>query len=369
LVRERYGSFEVAGTVVAAYTAAVVVSGVVVGRRASRPRFPRLLVGLALLQAVLLAGVVGLAGQRAPAALVVAAAALLGLAVPPAGVVVRSRWAGRLDDREPLNLALFLESAFDEAVFVLGPLLVGLLGVAVGPEVALLTAGTLTTLGCLGLAAIPAGAPAHDNPAGRHTPSFALARLCAGVVTLGVAFAAVQVAAFAVTRDAGVPQAAGPVLTAFSMVSLVAGVMAGRRQAVPLLRAGLAVLAVALVPAAVAATTATGLALLLLPAACAASPSVALAFAQAAALSTEKHRPAAFAWVGAALGVGLAVGHASLGAVAEHQGASAALLAGAVAVGLGALLAPGYGLADDWPTPAHSSCGVGVAPAGAGPRD
>lgn len=370
LARERYDSFEVAGTVVAAYTAAVVVSSVVVGRRASRPGFPRLFAGLTLLQAALLVGVVALAAQQVPATLVVTFAALLGLALPPAGVVVRSRWAGRLVDRESLNLALFLESALDEAVFVLGPLLVGLLGAVAGPETALLTAGTLTTLGCLGLAALPVGTLVPDDaPAERHTPSVALARLCGGVVTLGVAFAAIQVSAFAFTREVGVPAAAGPVLTAFSVVSLVAGVLAGRRRAAAPLRAGLALLAVSLVPAAVAASTPTGLALLMLPAACAASPSVALAFAQAAGLSTEAHRAAAFAWVSASMGVGLAVGHASLGSVAEHGGATAVLLTGAVAAGLGALLAPGRTLAAASPTPAHSSRGLGVAPAGAGARD
>lgn len=370
LARERYGSFEVAGTVVAAYTAAVVVSGVVVGRRASRSGFPRLLAGLTLLQAALLAGVVALAAQQAPTTLVVASAALLGLAVPPAGVVVRSRWAGRLADRESLNLALFLESALDEAVFVLGPLLVGLLGAVAGPETALLTAGALTTLGCLGLAAQRVGAlPSDDEPVARHTPSFDIARLCAGVVTLGVAFAAIQVAAFAFTREIGVPAAAGPVLTAFSAASLVAGVLAGRRSAAAPVRAGLAVLAVSLVPAAVAASTPIGLALLLLPAACAASPSVALAFAQAVGLSTEAHRAAAFAWVSASLGVGLAAGHASLGSVAEHGGATAVLLTGAAAAGLGVLLAPGRALAAASPIPAHSSRGLGVAPAGAGARD
>jgi predicted MFS family arabinose efflux permease len=370
LARERCGSFDVAGSVVAAYTLAAVVSGLFVGRLVQRLWFPTLLRVLALLDAAaLVVGVVAI-HCHAPLALILTAAAVIGLLLPPVGVVVRNRWSSLTTDPVELHLALFLESALDEAVFVVGPAMIGGMGVAVGPEAALLAAAAIATVGGVGLSRFRGGAPvrvAGDGAgAGRGA---ALPRLYLGVGALGIAFAAIQVGVFTSTRAEGTPGSAGVVLTGFSVVSLVAGLAVGSRGRIGTLRQGLALLGAALVIPAVLAGSPLVLALLLAPAACAASPSVAVGFAQAARTVAADRRGVALAWCGAALSTGLAVGSAGAGAVADRAGGSAVLLAGALVALVAALLCPRSDLAGRGGAARDSSHAVRVGAAGTGPGD
>ena len=103
-----------------------------------------------------------------------------------------------------LDAALFLESAFDEAMFVVGPLLVTALGAALGPGTALLLAAAVTTAGLLGLAATSphADVPPHEGGAPSPLPRRTLALLYAGFLALGTGFAAIQVGVLAGSPDA-----------------------------------------------------------------------------------------------------------------------------------------------------------------------
>jgi hypothetical protein len=362
LGRAEFGSFGPAGAVVATYVVAAVAASVLLGRPVQRPWFPRLLVAAAALDALALVALVAAARAGAGPVPVAGIAAALGLALPPAGVLVRARWADLVPAAE-LDAALFLESALDEAMFVVGPLLVTTLGSLVGPGPALLAAGAATTAGLLGLAGTGWQSPGPVGHAtGSRTSLPRLPGLCAGFLALGTGFAAIQVGVLAGVPDA--PSTAGLVLTWFSVVSLVAGLVAGRLGVAAPLRSGLAVLGTALLlPPLAGPTSSATLALLLVPAAVAASPSVALGYGQAARLAAPDDRARVFAWCGAALGGGLALGSAAGGVVADVAGPSAPFLAGAVVALLGALVAPGAVAARD------CSRDLGVAAAGARGRD
>jgi predicted MFS family arabinose efflux permease len=364
LGRAQYGGFGPAGAVVAAYVVAAVVASLLLGRPAQRPWYPRLLVTAAVVDFAALVALVAASHAGAGPVPLSALAVLVGLALPPAGVVVRGRWAGLVPAGE-LDAALFLESALDEAMFVIGPLLVTALGAALGPGTALLLAAAATTAGLLGLAATSRqlGAPLHEegtpsSPLPRRT----LALLYAGFLALGTGFATIQVGVLAGYPDA--PAKGGEVLTWFSVVSLVAGLTAGRLGVTAPLRPGLAVLGAALlVPPLAGPSSTLVLALLLVPAAVCASPSVALGYGQAAALTRADRRGPVFAWCGAALSGGLALGSGVGGLAADLAGPSAPFLAGAVAVLLGAAVAPRAVAARD------CSRDLGVAAAGAGVGD
>jgi predicted MFS family arabinose efflux permease len=363
LGRAQYGGFGPAGAVVAAYVVAAVVASLLLGRPAQRPWYPRLLVAAAVVDAATMVALVAAAHAGAGPIPVGALAVLVGLALPPAGVLVRGRWAGLVPVGE-LDAALFLESAFDEAMFVAGPLVVTALGAALGPGTALLLAAAATTAGLLGLAATSrqCRTPSYEEATPSPLPQRTLALLCAGFMALGTGFAAIQVGVLAGFPE--VPATGGGILTWFSVVSLVAGLAAGRLGVAAPLRTGLAVLGAALLlPPMAGPSPALVLALLLVPAAVAASPSVALGYAQAAALTPSDHRGPVFAWCGAALSGGLAFGSGVSGLAADLAGPSAPFLAGAVAVLIGAAVAPRAVAARD------CSRDLGVAVAGAGVGD
>jgi hypothetical protein len=328
LLRQSYGSFAVAGLAVAAYTGAAVGSSFFLGRRADRAGYTRLLVGLALADGFLMVTLLVAVRAHLGLAGVTGLALALGAALPPAGVVVRSRWAVLVEDPDALAGAMFLESALDEGVFVLGPVLMSVVGATAGPAAALVTAAVCTTAGILCLATVPYRVRIGATPNAGHRRPY---RLYAGFLGTGVAFAAVQVGTFACTRQIGTPAASGVVLGWFSIVSLVAGLVLGRRTSRPPFHAGLAALGVALLLPAWAPTSVSGLAGFVVPAALAASATVALGYGQVSQMVPAEGRASAYAWAGAALGAGLALGSAVAGLAVEiTDTAASAFLTGAV---------------------------------------
>ena len=199
------------GAAAAAYTGSSVVSDLMLGRWAQRTRFGRLLAAVTLLDALALLFLLAAVSTRAQPAGVLALSVALGLLLPPATMVTRSRWSGLLPDGSALERAFFLESALDESVFIAGPLLITVVGAATTPETALLVAGIVTTVGGLGLATVP---PSGQNRVrADHLEvaprSLVPARLYVGFIALGVGFSAIQVGVFASTRASGMPASAG----------------------------------------------------------------------------------------------------------------------------------------------------------------
>jgi predicted MFS family arabinose efflux permease len=104
----------------------------------------------ALLHPVLLTAVVLTAHSDLPLPLLVAVTVLAGATVPPHGPVMRALWADAL--RGPaLATAYSLESVVVELCFVLGPLLVASLTLALDPSAPVLAAGVLAGVGGLWL--------------------------------------------------------------------------------------------------------------------------------------------------------------------------------------------------------------------------
>lgn len=100
-----------------------------------------------LLGAAGLAGVVLVTDPDAPRALIFAAAALTGFAIPQVGPLARVRWRpitrDEGDQRRLVDAAFSYEGAADEASFVLGPAMIGVLAIIAEPAGALLAAAVL----------------------------------------------------------------------------------------------------------------------------------------------------------------------------------------------------------------------------------
>jgi predicted MFS family arabinose efflux permease len=158
-------------------------------------------------------------------------AALAGAAIPQIGTMVRGRWAHLLPVASERHTAFAAESVADEIVFVTGPALVTFLATSFAPQAGLLAALIVGTVGTVALAAQrrtePPANPREAGTARDPMPWRLLVPLTAGAIALGSLFGALEVATVAFADDEGRKALSGLMLGAFSLGSLIAGVVAG----------------------------------------------------------------------------------------------------------------------------------------------
>ena len=228
------GSYGLAGAVAATLTLSQALTAPWLGRLADRHGQRRLLV-LAL--AVHLSGTLLLvlaAQASAPAWTLFPAAGLAGAAVLPVGSLVRARWAGLVGGTPALDTAFAVESVLDEAVFVVGPVLVTVLAVGVAPAAGLLGPLVFVVVGSLSLAI-----QKNTEPGISTDPQTSgwLAVLSPGLLVLilacaaaGVALSVIDVGMVAFAREQGSAGTAGPLLALFATGSMLAGLAYGARE-------------------------------------------------------------------------------------------------------------------------------------------
>ncbi|MFD4246711.1 MFS transporter [Streptomyces sp. NPDC058525] len=227
LVNARDGIAD-AGAVAAALWLGQAVGGPVIGRLADRRGHrPVLLLACAANAAVLLALVAAVLGGLPPA-LRTALAVAAGLTVPQVGPLARARWA-RLagGDEKLLGRALSFDTTLDEAGFMVGPALAGILAVTVHPAAALLLAAALILVfGTLFAVHPTAPGPALAVPGARAAVrlwSPGLVLLCALAVLQGAAWSGANTGVNALAKTLDEPGAAGLVWAAMAVTSSIAG--------------------------------------------------------------------------------------------------------------------------------------------------
>jgi len=160
-LRESTGSFAVAGAVAGSLAAGSGIGAPVQGRLVDRFGQRRVLVPLAFLHAVALGALVLAGESAAPTALLVLCGVVAGFAIPPTSSVLRSMWPSLLRDRpELVQPAYALDSVMIELIFILGPLLTGLITAVVSPQAALIVSAVSVIVGTLTFTALPAFADA-----------------------------------------------------------------------------------------------------------------------------------------------------------------------------------------------------------------
>lgn len=232
LVSTRTGSYRLAGGVAAAYLVGNAAFAVVQGRMADRLGQSRVLPWTIL---VFTAAVVLLmwsveADWRSPLPHVFAV--IGGAALPQIGSCVRARWSHNVADKQQLQTAFALEAVADEAVFMLGPMLVTVLATTLHPAAGLGTAVVAGLVGTLALSTQRSTEPpAHRGTTvrGPRVPMgwAVLAPLVVASATMGVVFGGVEVATVAFAEELGVKAAAGPLLALMALGSLLAGLFSG----------------------------------------------------------------------------------------------------------------------------------------------
>jgi MFS family permease len=335
LVRDRTGSYALAGTAsaIASLTQAGVapVIGRLVDRRSQTAVVPALLVLLlGGLTVLVVASVVD-----GPTWVMFAGAVVAGAGLLPYGALSRSRWAHLLhgDDRG-MSTALALESIVDEGVFIIGPVVVTTLAL-VDPTLGAVAAGVFACVGTGLFLASPTTEPPPRRPGGgpaaRRPRGLWVVVATSGL--LGAVFGCIEVSTIAFAQLQGRAQFAGLLLGLVAVGSLAAGLWYGTRAwrwdlsiryRVSLLTLGLGALPLLFVPSiAWMAPACLVLGLSIAPTLIASSSLIARLMPPA--LRTE-----GFSWHSSSINVGVAAGAALAGSLIEAVDVRAAF--GAVPV-------------------------------------
>jgi MFS family permease len=347
LVSEATGSYGLAGSVSAAYLLANAVVAVVVGRLVDTLGQARVLAAAVLLCTAALVLLMAAVQADWPLAWAYAAAVLAGVSLPPVGACVRARWSHVLDEPAQVQTAYALEGVVDEAVFIVGPILVTVLATSWHPLAGLGTAALTGLVGTLALTVQRATAPpahprrATDDGVRPALPWRTIVPLTGVCLMLGAFFGSAEVATVAFAEELGVKRYAGVLLGLWAFGSLTAGLITGaitwRVGAAERVRRGTIALTLVMAPMVlIGSAPLMGLALFL--------AGFAIAPTLIATLTlTEQTVPAArltegIAVIHTGIVAGVAPGATLAGIVIDEIGASPAYL---VAVGAGLLAAVG----------------------------
>ncbi len=342
-----------AGTLAASNAVGAPIAGAIADRVGQRP----VVLTQSLVAATALAGLVGLVTAGALLPYVVAAAALVGLAIPQVGPLARVRWrpmTGRAGDAQPrlIDAAFSYEGAADEASFVLGPALVGAIAVVINPAAALLVAaGLLAVFGCwfaLHPTAHLTGRHIADGAAiRRRLITGALVALATAQLVIGMIFGATQTGTIAVATMEGNAGVAGLVHALLAVGSVIAGLSVaglperfGYERRLVAFAAALFVLSAPLL----AVGTISALVPVVIALGFAVAPYMITVFTLAERIVPPNRVGTAATLLAGATGIGYAVGSALAGGLADlggHRWAFAVtVVAGAVALVLALIVRP-----------------------------
>jgi predicted MFS family arabinose efflux permease len=345
LVRDRTGSYALAGVAVGAFALATAAAAPAQGALLDRLGRTRVLPPCALAQALVLVALVVAARERTGGVVLIALAGLAGALLPPIGPSVRALWREVIADPAVLEAAFALDAITQEAIWITGPLVVAIVIGISSPATAILALGSFGVTGTLLFVASPLvyGRPTPEpGRRGSALASPGLRALLAPVALTGFGLGAVEVGLPALALHAGSRQASGVLLSLWSVGSMVGGVWYGSRDWHSPLSARYRRLLLAAVactaPLIAARSLMAGLVLCVL-----AGMSIAPVFScqyllvgRVARAGTENE---AFTWVSAALVGGIALGSAAGGAVVASAGVGAPFALSCAAAALSAALA------------------------------
>ncbi len=347
LVSLRSGSYGYAGTVSASYVIAAAATSPAQGRLADRFGQHRALPPTITVFAAALVALIVAIELAAPTPVPHLLAALAGAALPQIGPCIRARWAALLSGTSQLQTAYAFEAMVDEAVFIVGPVLVTVLATDVHPLAGLAATAALGVVGTYALAGQRGTEPTvrrHDRANGSRPPLGwrVLAPVALATMCLGALFGATEVVTVAFAREHGHGGVTGVLLATWALGSLLAGLITGlvdwRAAAATRFRWGMSAMAMVMLPLPLAGNLLV-LAGLLFLAGFAISPTLVATMSLVEATVPASRLTEGISWVTTGIAAGLAPGAAVAGHVIDVRGASFAFLVPACAGLLGAMVA------------------------------
>lgn len=334
MVSTVYGSYGLAGQVAAVYVTVHAVCSPQLARLVDRHGQGRVMRPAVLVAAAGLASMALVGALAGPVLLLVTAAAVAGASIGSVGALVRARWSHVLRDPRQLHTAYSLESAVDELVFVVGPVLATVLATSVHPTAGLVVPVVAVVAGGLLLFGQRGTEPptsqrvrgVRRTPVLRHPGMVVVAVV---FVAMGAIFGATDVATVAFAEEQGRKAAAGAILAVFAAGSLVSGLGYGARHWLsPLwlrfvlgmlgLAAGVSLfLVVRSLPALAAVMFVTGFAI---------APTLINGNGLVQQFVARDRLTEGLTWVGTSLGVGVAAGSSVAGVAIDRQGSHGGFL-------------------------------------------
>ncbi len=347
LISDATGSYGLAGSVSAAYLIANAGCAILLGRLVDRlGQAVVLAVSVTVCSAGVLLTMLAVSADW-PLAATYALAALAGASLPPVGSCIRARWSYVAQDGRDVQTAYALEGVVDEAVFVLGPILVTMLATTLHPLAGLGFATAAGLAGTLALVAQPRTAPPPRGPVDRGDstvtmpwrPVVMLAAVC---LMLGTFFGSAEVATVAFAEQLHAKPYAGVLLALWAFGSLSAGVVTGavqwRISPTTRLRRGAIALTCVMAPLfLVDSLPIMGMALFV--AGFAVAPTLIATLTLAEQVVPKARLTEGMAVIHTGIVAGVAPGATVAGIVIDHAGAPPAYLVAVAAGGLAALLA------------------------------
>ena len=238
LIQQIRGSYAVAGVVTAGYALGATLGTPLLGRLVDRVGQPRVVGPTGLVSAAFLVALALTASAGAPDAVLVPLAGAAGLAAPPFGAVMRGAWRVALPGELERRAAYALDAVAIEFVFVVGPLLVGLLLVTTPSAVPLLVTAGLLAAGSVVYARAPAvrawrPEPHPDGQGSVPSPlaSAGVRSVLAVTLLVAVGFAHVDLSIAATAREAlGDPGRVGLLFACIAGGSTAGGLWYGSRH-------------------------------------------------------------------------------------------------------------------------------------------
>jgi len=368
LVAETTGSYGQGGLAAASLAVGSAVGGPVSGVLADRFGQRVVLLVAGPVHAVGLLAVTLLAVRHATPAVLLAVAALAGAFVPQVGPLVRVRWVAlvRREDSAArqsrrLSEAFAYEGAADEATFVAGPALVGVLATVAGPAVAPLVAAALalTTVTWFAvhwtvtLVQPQAGDVARRRATSQASSGRRRGRLPGGADTavlllaalaLGIIFGGTQAGVTAFAGELGRPGIAGIVYAVLGLGSALAGLASAALPPGFRLSSRLMAFGGALTLLSLPVLAAPSLSLLCVAVGlfgCAVAPFLITVYALAERTVSLGRAASVLTLVASAIIVGYAVGSSTAGALGDGHGSRAAFVVPVAAATLALLTSLG----------------------------
>jgi len=203
------------------------------GRMVDRFGQRRVLLPATLVHLAAVSTIVALVKSGAPDWSLIAPTIVLGLAFLPVGSLVRARWSMVLAGQPELTTAYALESALDEVIFTVGPLLASVIATQIDAVWAFVLAGVLVLVGAAWLFGQrdtePPGQEVGATPHESALRSRGMLLLIFATMGMGAVFATAEVTIVAFCNEHGSKGLIGPVIACFAGGSALSGFLYGAR--------------------------------------------------------------------------------------------------------------------------------------------
>jgi MFS family permease len=342
MISSLYGSYGLAGRVSAVYVISQALCSPQLARLVDRHGQGRIMRPAVAVAALGLVGLVVAATTEAHEAWLYVAAVVTGAGIGSFGSLVRARWARVLGaDPHRMHTAYSLESALDELVFIVGPVLATLLATGVAPTAGLIVPLVAMLVGGYWFLSqrrtepppAPAGSP---RPKGSVLRKPGMVVLAIVFVAMGSIFGATDVATVAFAEESGSKGMAGVILAIFALGSLISGLLYGTRTwKRPLylrFATGMVALAVGVCFFFLVQSLAV-LAAVMFVTGFAIAPTLINGNGLVQDLVPRERLTEGLTWVGTSLGVGVSIGSSVAGAQIDVNGSHAGFLVVVVSAG------------------------------------